>query len=73
MTSLVNEKKIVGDSILIVHGYEGQYQDKAKEASDTTASHKLIDTSTSYYAIGLRLKERLQEIDFSIDSLSKMK
>jgi hypothetical protein len=73
MTSLVNQKKVVEDSIQIAHGYEMTYEEKAKESHDSTIWKPMVDTQMIYFAAGIRLKKRLEEIEFSVDSLSKMK
>lgn len=74
MTGLVNEKKVLEDSIAIAHGYEVDFNTRAYQAKeDTVKSFALADSSGKMFGVGLRLKERLKAVEFSIDSLSKMK
>jgi hypothetical protein len=73
MTNLMNEKKVVEDSILIAHGYESDFEQKAKGSHDSLIWKPMLDSQMKYYGAGTRLKSRLEELNFSIDSLSKMK
>lgn len=77
MSSLLVSKKTMEDSVSLAHNYEGYYQDKAKkqmnEGADTVTWHKSVDSSTFYWAEQQSLKEQLKAVNFSIDSLSKMK
>jgi len=77
MTKLVNEKKITEDSINTYENYEAYYMQQAKDSrmnnSDTTKWKIYVDSSTFFYGRGHALKEKLKEVDFSIDSLSKRK
>ena len=77
MTRLVNEKKVITDSIAIVNGMEGIFEDSSKSAlyagKDSVFYTSLADSSVKYFGFGHNMKERLEAVDFSIDSLSKMK
>lgn len=73
MTNLVNEKKSAEDSISLCENNESYFLDQAKKSHDSMVYKPLIDSSGNYFGIEHRLKERLTQIDFSIDSLSKMK
>jgi hypothetical protein len=75
MTNLVNEKKALEDSIVISHANEADFEQKAKESGDkdTTIQKSLLDSTAKYFGVNLRQKERLEAVNFSIDSLSKMK
>jgi hypothetical protein len=76
-TQLLNDKKATEDSIKDATNYEAYYKEKATE--EMHASHDslkwmpLSDSSTYFFARGHALKKRLKDIEFSLDSLSKMK
>jgi hypothetical protein len=76
-TKLLNEKKMLEDSLSICKGGEQIYLSKAKEVMhathDTLLYNPLVDSSTYFFGKGLAVKQRLKDIDFSLDSLSKMK
>jgi hypothetical protein len=76
-TQLLNDKKIIEDSIKEVGNYESYYIQQAKEARRTSPDslkwQSLTDSSTYFFTKGRALKERLKAIDFSLDSLSRMK
>ena len=76
MTKLINDKSALQDSITEYSYKEKDFYSKAKSSmhdTDTTLWHKLADTSTQFFMAGIHAKDKLQRIDFSIDSLSKMK
>lgn len=77
MTKLINEKKVIEDSIEITEGGTAMYEAKAKESlhatHDTAIAYPFSDTSALYFGLGIKLKERLKAVNFSIDSISKMK
>ena len=74
MTKLVNEKKTIEDSIKISAALESDYSTKARRnMTDSNLWHALADTSSMYFGVGHKLRVRMEEIDFSIDSLSKMR
>lgn len=76
-TQLLNDKKATEDSINLSHNYESYYMQLAKEqmqlSNDSLKWKPLIDSSTYFYARGFELKKKLTAIDFSLDSLSRMK
>jgi hypothetical protein len=76
-TQLLNDKKATEDSIKDASNYNSYYLQKAKEeihgSNDTLKWKPLIDSSTFYFFKGHTLKEKLKTIEFSLDSLSKMK
>jgi len=76
MTSLMNEKKSLEDSAKDAMHYEHYYYNQAKEKMrdpDTTLWKRLSDTSVMYSAKGRAFEKRLNALQFSIDSLEKMK
>lgn len=77
MTKLINQKKVIEDSVKTCQYLESSFLSKAKAemnaSRDSLKWHPLVDSSTTYYMSGHRLKNKLKEVDFSIDSLSKMK
>ncbi len=76
MTKLINDKKVMQDSLLNYQYMENDFSAKAKNSMrdpDTTLWHSYVDSSTAYFMAGHKAKGRIAEIDFSIDSLSKMK
>jgi len=77
MTDFLNQKKITEDSISLASNYEHYYYQKAKEsihAGEDSVKWKLLIDSSSFYSYrGSILKRRLTALDFSVDSLSKMK
>lgn len=76
-TQLLNEKKTIEDSIKDAGNYESYYTQKAKEemhaSHDSLKWQPLADSSTYYFGKGRALKEKLKSIEYSLDSLSKMK
>lgn len=74
MTNLINQKKVLEDSIKVYSYYEANCMDKAKEflRIDTSISYKYADSSTYFYMMGIKTKEKITAVTFSIDSLSKM-
>ena len=76
MTSLMNEKKSLEDSAKDAMNYEHFYYSQAKKKMgdpDTTLWKRLSDTSVIYSAKGREFEKRLNALQFSIDSLEKMK
>ena len=76
MTRLVNEKKSIQDSINYATANEAEYLRKARASMrdpDTTIWQKFADTSSRYSIMAIKAEKRSKEIEFSIDSLSKMK
>lgn len=77
MTKLINKKKPLVDSVEMAGLKETEYMLKAKAAvrdgEDSTVWHSYIDTSTLYLIHKSELSDQLNGIEFSIDSLSKMK
>lgn len=73
MTRLINEKKVTEDSINSSAYYEDDFMKKARAEHDSVKYKPFIDSSTKYYMIAHVLKSQLVKINFSIDSLSKMK
>ena len=77
MTDLINKKKALEDSIKDVGNYELYYMNRSKEAvhadKDSTVWGALADTSGIYWRKGRDYQDQLKAIEFSIDSLSKMK
>lgn len=76
-TQLLNEKKATEDSIKESANYESYYMQLAKDemraSHDSLKWQPLIDSSTYFFGRSHTLKERLKAIDFSLDSLSRMK
>lgn len=74
---LLNDKKATEDSIKEAANYESYYMQKAKEemraTHDSLKWQPLADSSTYYFEKGHAFKEKLKAIEFSMDSLSKMK
>lgn len=76
-TQLLNEKKAIQDSIKDASNYESYYLQKGKDemhaSHDSLKWQPLIDSSTYYFSKGRAYKEKLKGLEFSLDSLSKMK
>lgn len=74
---LLNEKKATEDSVKEAANYESYYMQKAKEemraSHDSLKWQPLADSSTYYFGKARAFKEKLKGLDFSLDSLSKMK
>ena len=74
---LLNEKRVVEDSIDLAHNYESYYKEQAKNymhgGNDSAKWKDFADSSSFFYVKGRSLSERLRAINFSIDSLSRMK
>lgn len=75
MARLLTKQKTLKDSIDYYHNSESYYKEKAKDAmrGDTTKVHSLIDSITMSYICGRADETQLKTVEFSIDSLSKMK
>ena len=77
MAKLLNEKKVLEDSLPIVHGLEAIYMDSAKillhAEKDSTVWAPYVKKSTQCLFDGKHIEERIKQLSFSIDSLSKMK
>lgn len=72
-TGLLNEKKVAEDSIEIAKNLEGLYMRKAKSTRDSLVWKPLIDSSVHFFKVGQELNKRLTQINFSLDSISRMK
>lgn len=76
-TELLNQKKVTEDSINLAHNFESYYMQQAKESmrasNDSLKWKPLIDSSTYFYMRSFELKKKLKAIEFSLDSLSRMK
>lgn len=79
MSNLLNEKKALEDSISAYKTIEAGYDNKLNEPgnADTaimaTDNNPLVDSSVKYSHLGKSAAKRLAKINFSIDSLTKMK
>jgi hypothetical protein len=77
MTHLVNSKKITEDSIETYSFLESKWLQQAKDemhsSHDSLKWKPMADSSAYYFGKGHTAKEKLNGIEFSIDSLSKMK
>ena len=77
MTKFINEKKVIADSINFYHGSELMFEDSSKRIAHSTNDRAkylpLADSQSKYWGLGYHANEKLKAIDFSIDSLSKMK
>lgn len=62
MTKLINQKKTIEENIVLAHGSESIFNKK-----------NLADSEAKYWNDGRLLNEKLKAINFSIDSLEKMK
>lgn len=72
-TQLLNDKKSIEDSIKDATNKESYYMRRAKEERDSLIWKPLIDSSTYFYGKGYALKKKLKAIEFSLDSISRMK
>lgn len=77
MTSLLNQKKVLEDSLLYYRGSEAMFKDSshqvAHSTNDSTKYLPLADSETKYWYAGFVTERKIKELTFSIDSLSKMK
>jgi hypothetical protein len=76
MTRLINDKKNMEDSIQTYSFLESKWLQQSKEeihSTDTLKWKASADSSGYYFGKGLSVKRKLQAIEFSMDSLSKMK
>lgn len=77
MTNFIIKKKILEDSVNVASFLEYKFLDSSKSimhnTHDTLQYYPLADSSVKYSLLGHKIKERLIAIQFSIDSLSKMK
>lgn len=69
MTNLLNKQKELKDQISVAKNKEVMFLDSAKSTHDLS----FADSSTAYFGEAHRLQEKLDAVNFSIDSLSKMK
>jgi hypothetical protein len=69
MTDLLNKQKDLKDQISLAKNKEAMFLDSAKSTRDLS----FADSSTAYFGQAHQLQERLDAVNFSIDSLSKMK
>lgn len=76
-THLLNEKKILNDSIAHAKIKQENYFVKAftekRNGSDSLTWSALEDTSFIYDRQVIQMQQRIKAINFSIDSLSRMK
>lgn len=76
-TRLLNEKKALEDSVgraeLLEDIYKRRSMEEISAHTDTIKMYALQDTSIMYLNQRLDLTVRLKAINFSLDSLSKMK
>lgn len=72
-TQLLNDKKATEDSIKDATNNESYYMRRAKEERDSLIWKPLIDSSTYFYDKNYALKKKLKAIEFSLDSISRMK
>lgn len=76
-THLLNSKKAIEDSIKQATNLENFYSLRAKEeihkGSDSLIWSSLADSSGYYFSKSHALKDELKSIEFSIDSISRMK
>jgi hypothetical protein len=76
MSSLLNKQKATKEEINIASYKELEFKQKAKDSAyagrDSTVYQPLIDSQVYYYMQGVHLEGREKELQFSIDSLSKM-
>lgn len=76
-TRLLNSKKAIEDSIQETKRLENYYITRAKEeihsGEDSLKWSASADSSGIYFRKGMDLKQRLKAIEFSIDSISRMK
>lgn len=77
MTKLLIQKRMLEDSIESSAQSETMFNAKAREVAhathDSTKYVPLLDSSARYYGIAHRLNTQLLSVQFSIDSLGKMK
>lgn len=76
MTELVNQEKTLKDSIHYYHNSESYFYGKARNAMrdpDSTKWKALADSSSSSGILASLKENDLKAVEFSIDSLSKMK
>jgi hypothetical protein len=76
-TYLVNEKKSLEDSIAETKNKEDYYTRKSKEEikseADSLKWQTSADSAGQYYRKGQDLKAKLKAVNFSLDSISRMK
>jgi len=74
---LLNEKKALTDSVTLAKIKQENYFEKAltekSEGVDSMVWSALVDTSFGYDRQVAIMQQRLKAIDFSLDSLSRMK
>ncbi len=77
MTGLLNKKKSLEDSVKIYNGNEMMYKDSAKRVAyathDSLKYTPLIDSESKYWNLARLCTQQVTAVNFSIDSLSKMK
>lgn len=77
MTTLINERKVFKDSMNVSNNKMKNFTDSAiaisKKTHDTSLFNPLFDSASLYLDNMIPIESRLKALDFSIDSLSKMK
>ena len=77
MTELIKQKKVLQDSMQYYHGTELLFNDSshrvAHSTHDSTIYLPLADSESKYWNLNRLATNRLKDIEFSIDSLEKMK
>lgn len=73
MIKLLSEKKNYEDSVHDYGGYQQYYTDLYKAANDTSKRNLYFDTVSSFNMKSIIAEDRLKKINYSIDSLSKLK
>lgn len=74
---LLNEKKVLSDSVVRAQNKQQYYFEKSfterSKGTDSLVWSALHDTSTIYLGQVIDIQKRLKAIEFSLDSLSRMK
>lgn len=76
-TQLLNDKKAINDSILEANRLEKFYMSRSKSeihsGEDSLKWSASADSAGYFFRKGMDLKQRLKALEFSIDSISRMK
>jgi len=76
-TQLLNEKKAIEDSLQKTKQQESYYSNRAKseinEGADSLKWSASADSAGYFFRKVVDLKQRLKDVAFSIDSISRMK
>jgi len=71
---LLSQQKIIEDSISLTDAYETYYMQRALDhGHDSLAVKKYVDSSLFYLGQSQALKQKLRPLQYSIDSLTKLK